>query len=498
VATAGALATCLGLIAAGLFWGLPQALFTAELAAAIPVNGGPVVWVARAFGPRWGSVNACMVVFQQICDIVLYPTLIGNYVAQLVPMGAGALYALKLAVVLFAAGLNLVGMETLSVSAALLTGAIMLPFVLLPIAAAALGMPFSWGAIAAVPPVDGAGAALFVSTILWNMQGWSEVGCLAGEVEDAERVFPPGMALAAGLVTFAYSAPVIFGVALSPDLGAWAAGGGDGFFVSLAQGVAPWMGALVLTSAALANLSTLLTSLAAYTRTLQAAARLAQLPLPCFQRNYTRWRTPAPAILLYVATTSALMWGLDFGDLVVVDSAFYLVGQLSVVGAFFLLKLREPALPRPYAFPGGLAGAAAASGAAALVAAAALYLTVAGEPWYCLIVAGALAGALAATYAPLALPARARAALDAFIARVEEGGRRAAEEDAAEDVAERDRELAARRHAAEADAERAERLLLDTSSDSLAYWEKYGGPRARKMSRGLRLLSRADANASNG
>lgn len=492
MATVGALVTCVGLVAAGLFWGLPQALFTAELAAAIPVNGGPVVWVARAFGPRWGAVNACMVVFQQLCDIVLYPTLIGNYVAQLVPMTRAGLYLFKLAVVLLAAGLTLVGIETLTVSAALLTGAIMLPFLLLPIAAAAYGMPFSWGAIATVPPVNSAGAALFVSTILWNMQGWSEVGCLAGEVENAARVFPPGMALAAGLVIFAYSAPVLFGVALSPDLTAWAANSGDGFFVSLAQQVAPWMGVLVLISAALANLSTLLTSLAAYTRTLQAAARLAQVPLPCFQRNYTRWRSPAPVILLYAASTSAMMWGLDFGDLVVVDSAFYLVGQLSVVGAFFLLKVREPELKRPYVFPGGLRGAALASGAAATVAVAALYLTVAGEPLYCAVVGGALVGAMACTYLPLLLPAPAYRALDAYFSWVEERGRLAEAEDRAEDLAARDRARAQKRTEKETRAEEAERMLLASGGEggeptSFAHWEKWGMPRARKFSRALRL-----------
>lgn len=40
------------------------------------------------------------------------------------------------------------------------------------------------------------------------------MGCVAGEVKSAEIVFPRGMAVAAGLVTFAYAVPVLFGVAL--------------------------------------------------------------------------------------------------------------------------------------------------------------------------------------------------------------------------------------------------------------------------------------------
>ena len=59
--------------------------------------------VARALGARWGFVNCWLVVFQQVCDIVLYPTLIASYLSQLAPaLSFAQLYAVKVAVVALA------------------------------------------------------------------------------------------------------------------------------------------------------------------------------------------------------------------------------------------------------------------------------------------------------------------------------------------------------------------------------------------------------------
>ena len=89
----------------------------------------------------------------------------------------------------FAVVLNVVGVDALSASAALLTTLIMLPFLLLPCVAAGEGATFTWAAVgpAATPADWTASLATFVSTILWSMQGWSEVGCVAGEVRREEK-----------------------------------------------------------------------------------------------------------------------------------------------------------------------------------------------------------------------------------------------------------------------------------------------------------------------
>lgn len=50
----GPLLALLGFIVLPIFWSLPEALITAELAASFPENGGYVIWISSAFGPFWG------------------------------------------------------------------------------------------------------------------------------------------------------------------------------------------------------------------------------------------------------------------------------------------------------------------------------------------------------------------------------------------------------------------------------------------------------------
>ncbi len=154
-------------------WGMPQALITAELAAALPSNGGPVHWVTRALGRRWGFINGYLLVIQQATDICMYPTLIASYVSSIYPaIGHTSLYAVKAAAVLLSVILNIVGVDALSASAAVLTAIIMLPFALLPIVAGATGKTFDWSALgtAGTPPDWSSSLAVFASTVLWNMQ----------------------------------------------------------------------------------------------------------------------------------------------------------------------------------------------------------------------------------------------------------------------------------------------------------------------------------------
>ena len=508
VNAAGAMLTLLGLVAAALLWGMPQALITAELSSAIPVNGGPVVWVTRALGARWGFVNCWLVVFQQLTDILLYPTLIAAYLSQLAPaLTFAQLYGVKVAVVALAAALNVAGVESLSSSALLLTFFIMLPFLLVPCAAQAYGLSFDWPALAAIPPTLASSIPVFISTVMWNMQGWSEVGCIAGEVEPA--VFPAGMAIAAAMVTLAYAVPVVFGVALQPDTSLWL----DGYFVQLAAGIAPWLGLLVMVSAVLANLSTLLTSMAAYTRTLQAAARLGAIPLPALQHNWTRFRTPVPAILLYTASTCALAYSLDFSVLVVYDSALYLVGQVGVVLAFAALRRHEPGLARPYVFPGGCAGSALATLASLALAGAALALTFLGEGTTAAVVAGACAGLLAGTYAVDALPCGLREALARLHQGLKAQGAAAEAADAAAEAEEGEGEGVGVGAGARAGAgasggstEELEAALLggagargsssgggSASFGSTGDLRVWGGRVARRLSSGLHRLSASEA-----
>ncbi|MBI3490949.1 MAG: amino acid permease [Acidobacteria bacterium] len=56
-----------------LIWSLPVAAAMAELSSALPEEGGYVVWVKRAFGPRWAFQVGWWSLVGSFADMALYP-----------------------------------------------------------------------------------------------------------------------------------------------------------------------------------------------------------------------------------------------------------------------------------------------------------------------------------------------------------------------------------------------------------------------------------------
>src|SRR6185436_1385404 len=56
-------------------WAAPAALMTAELASAIPTEGGYYVWVKRCMGPFWSFVCGWWTWVYSWVDVAIYPVL---------------------------------------------------------------------------------------------------------------------------------------------------------------------------------------------------------------------------------------------------------------------------------------------------------------------------------------------------------------------------------------------------------------------------------------
>lgn len=130
---------------------------------------------AGAFGDEVGFVVTWLLILNQVADIPLYAQLFTDYLARLLPASYAVGWLpimIKLGVIVLTCALNIVGVEALEVSAALLTTLILAPFVVLPIAAGAMHMKFDWAALgtAGIPASAKANLPLFLSTILWCMQ----------------------------------------------------------------------------------------------------------------------------------------------------------------------------------------------------------------------------------------------------------------------------------------------------------------------------------------
>lgn len=73
VGAGGPMLALLALLLVPWLWSLPAALMTAELSAAMPEDGGYVVWVERAFGRFWGFVEGWLSWLCSFADNSLYP-----------------------------------------------------------------------------------------------------------------------------------------------------------------------------------------------------------------------------------------------------------------------------------------------------------------------------------------------------------------------------------------------------------------------------------------
>ena len=79
VPTAGPGLAILVLLAMALVWALPYALITAELASAIPEQGGGYKWYRAFLSPFWAFQLSCLDWIGWALDAAIYPPLLSAY-----------------------------------------------------------------------------------------------------------------------------------------------------------------------------------------------------------------------------------------------------------------------------------------------------------------------------------------------------------------------------------------------------------------------------------
>lgn len=228
VEAAGALYALLGFLIFPFIWSIPESLVTAELATAIPGNGGFVLWAARAFGPFCGSLMGTWKFLCGVINSAAFPALCVDYLAKVVPgVGSGwTRYATLAGMNLALSFLNYTGLTIVGYTAVALGAASLAPFVLMTAIAVPRIRPRRW----LVRGRDN-DWRLFFNTLFWNLNFWDSASTMAGEVERPERTFPTAL-LAAGLMTaIGYLLPLMAGIgAVNAPQETW----GNGYYADLA------------------------------------------------------------------------------------------------------------------------------------------------------------------------------------------------------------------------------------------------------------------------
>jgi amino acid transporter len=338
-----------------IVWSLPTTLMIGELASAIPAEGGFYVWVRRALGPFWGYQESWLSLAASIFDMALYPSIFVLYLGKFSPALTSGFkgYAWSLAVVLLCSLWNLRGAPAVGEGSVWLFVLLLSPyvvFVCLGFARALLFHPaIEWTSRSAAGPGAFAGPAFSTAVLvaMWNYMGWDNASTVAQEVENPQRNYPRAMIVAAILTAITYILPLaamaFAGLSsASFSTGDWADAarqlGGSGLIGAAL--------ALSVVAGGCINGVGMFNALAmSYTRLPMAMALDSMLPAVFALRN----RRGVPWVsVLFCCLAWALALKLPFERLISIDLILYGSSLLLEFAALVVLRLREPALPRPF------------------------------------------------------------------------------------------------------------------------------------------------------
>jgi amino acid transporter len=347
------------LLVVPVLWSLPMALLVGELGSALPVTGGYYVWVRRGLGPFWGLQEAWLSLAVGIVNVAIYPTLFATYLGRFWP-GVGGVERGEpgwwLAMALIAAGTawNAVGIRAVGRSSAVLSAALLLPFVVL-VALALLSLPAGGLAVARdalrAPPPEGTSAlATGLLVAMWNLMGFDNASTFAGEVRDPGRTYPRAMAWATLAIVLAYLLPVLAAATSGLPAPSWTTGA---WVLAGERLGGRELAAAVTAAGAISATGMFVATLLSWSRIPVALAEDGWLP-GWLGRRSRRSHAPVPAVVLGGIATAACV-GIGLRQLVELNVILYGAGLVLELVALVALRVREPDLPRPFKVPGGLA-----------------------------------------------------------------------------------------------------------------------------------------------
>jgi basic amino acid/polyamine antiporter, APA family len=343
------------------------ALTYAELSAALPGAGGEYVYLNAAYGPFWGFLYGWTQTWvAKSASIATLATGFYTYLAEFypglnvvvyrlaVPIGPrggafeirrGQLFAMGL--ILFLAGVNYAGVR--------LSGGVQVALTALKVALiggiVVVGWLMGHGSTAnfhaAMPPDPGGLAGFFAALVaaLWAYDGWNNAGMLGSEIVRPERTLPRALIFGTGAVIVIYLLTnlVYFYVLSGPEVGASARVAAE----VMRRAVGP-AGSSVVTMAALISIfAALHGSILSGSRVPYAMARDG-LFFKGIARVHPTFHTPGASILLLGVWSSLLLLSGQFRELytLVIFPSWILYAMTAA--AVFVLRIRQPALPRPY------------------------------------------------------------------------------------------------------------------------------------------------------
>jgi len=380
-----------------LVWSLPVALAMAELAAAMPDEGGYVTWVRRAFGPFWAFQVGWWSWIDSFVDVAVYPALFVEYLKFWYPAMTGLeRWLLAVAFIVLLTGLNVLGVRPTGRAAVALAVIALAPIAALVVVGLTTLRVAPWQPFLGPEQSLGTSLGLGLAVVMWNYSGWDTPATVLGEAKTPEHGFRRALFVALPVIVVSYLLPI--GILLASGATDWTRWQTGALPALTREAIGPRLGAAVAAGAVLSAAGLFMSLLLTNSRLPYVLARDGLMP-SSLAAVHPRFGTPWAAVVVSAALYAAFA-AFSFKELIVLNVWLYSLSLLVELAAFVWLRLREPALARPWRVPGGLA----AAGAVAAVPAALSLLAMATAGWL-----NTLAGVLAALTGPAAYAWWARA-----------------------------------------------------------------------------------------
>eukprot|EP01012_Entosiphon_sulcatum_P040090 TRINITY_DN5372_c0_g1_i1.p1 TRINITY_DN5372_c0_g1~~TRINITY_DN5372_c0_g1_i1.p1 ORF type:complete len:490 (-),score=39.69 TRINITY_DN5372_c0_g1_i1:122-1567(-) len=343
----------------------PLALITAELATAMPVNGGLVVWIEQVCGPV-GVHNTYWVWIEYLLTASSFARLAADYGQEIFDLSATAqgFFAMGLCFVVMC--IQLVGIRAIVRFSSILVFITMIPVLIFCVYGVKTFKPSSWVAVADGIPID---YPLLASWILWSYSGFVSLGTIAGQVKDAPKAYPKAVVLLMIMTVIATVWPLLVALSMDDDRLNY----DSAEFARLAKELAgPWLTWVFSVGAIISCFGGYNAAVLTSEHTMSFffdTHCLPHCPPSWNSRDYinallfNKERTGvAPFHIIVNHVLAAILAWLPYDLLVVFLMVIFGFTVMLLSYSFLYYRMRHPEMDRPYRVPGGMGMAVVVAG----------------------------------------------------------------------------------------------------------------------------------------
>ncbi len=370
-----------------LFWSLPQAFCSAELASAMPEEGGFYYWAQKGLGEFWGfQIGWWRTLNVYLCHASTL-VLSVSYLASVVPMNGFQQYLVKAILVVAFTLFNLRGIKEIGILSTIFSILVVVAF------GGVTVVGFVYGDTNPVQPfmpegqslVESLGAGLAIG--MWMYSGFASVTTISGEIENP-KTMGKGIIIALPIVIITYMLPTIASLSA---VGPWDAWGTEGVsYGDVLTLVSPALKVGFVFVAIIASLSIYNAYISTGSRVFFTMA--ADHAAPEILTKCNKHGVPVLPVVV-MGIMDLILCQLSFVAIVLIDVTLCLLVYGVIFITTLVMRKTHPNMERPLKMPGGTAGAYLIAGAGLVIIFIALFIN--GVDYY-------VGGAVAVFLGPIA------------------------------------------------------------------------------------------------